>query len=133
MTTVLVIENNTPYRLTVDNPGQVNDSEIENSLFSLIDIEKYHQMLAGEKYEKPIIVRLDYSRTKEILVEKVEFLPFEKKVYFKYNILNGTTLNSSKAYSLTVAGVALNVTFSDGALQLAVLPEVGHIIPDNCY
>lgn len=130
---LLVLENNTPYKIDVLENGQISETQIYPDMFSIYDAEKLNAYKSGSGDSRDVLLKASYEANYRVKPQLFHFEPFEKKAWVYKNLDKHYKLMSGRDYVMKVVGIGLNIRFDDGVIEYAVLGSNSFIVPSICY
>lgn len=132
MTTLLVLENKTPYAIRIKKNGVISESELHPSVFSISDVEMRHKSLAGTGGGADPILKAAYGNRSSIKKGDVSLEPFAKKYWLYQGLEKYYKFDAEKTYLISTTFFPITVVYEDSSEQRVNLSSNLFIIPDAC-
>lgn len=130
--TLLVLENKTPYKLSIGENQTVSDENINPSSFVIWDMDKYSQAISTPG--KIVDGMSSHLNGHKFSMEpgKLNFKPFEKKFWVYKGIEKYHKLKKDRLFAVSISGLTLNVVHEDKYEETVVLSSNMALIPRQC-
>ena len=127
--TLIVLENNSPYKLTVLENERINSKKVHPNIFSVYDALKLKSYKLGTSNSKGVKIEGEYKNISPVKPQRFTFEPFEKRYWIYPSLKKHFKLNYDTEYLLKASDLVLHIEFEDGDSEYVFVHSNSLIIP----
>lgn len=132
MALLLVLENKTPYEITISKNVVINENELHPNVFSIMDVELLHLFKKGGANGVSPMLKPFNSDKLRIVQAEFQLGAFGKKFWIYRGIEKYYSFYSEKNYIITAGTFVVPVKYKDGFQERVLVRSKSVIIPDAC-